>query len=169
MKKTLISIQCFLRKAFPLPYLAAGYLCGLSLSLLLGGESLAPLQALPFPASLTALLSVELPIWGLTALAGICRLPSLAALPLFYRSFLWGYGSLLLYLSAGQGALYFRYVVGVGITLIPLCCLTCLAAKTASAPGRLSRTALIDYLCRALFYWGLILLTLLLRTAGGGS
>lgn len=168
MKKTLLSLRRLLNSAYPLAHLCIGYLCGLALCRLLPTPA-EQLRALPFAQAFPELLAAELPIFCLATLAGVSRLPALSAIPLFFRSILWAYGSLSLYLSVGQSALYFSYVIGVGITLIPLCCLTRLAAKTASASGRLSRAELIDYLCRALFYGGLTLMILLLRSAVGGS
>lgn len=157
-----------LQRADPLPTLALGFLLGLILAIILPMASTpTALTLLPLPAALTAAIGCELPIVAAIALFGLTRLPALPRLGLLYRSLVWGYGSLRMYVAAGRSFLYFQYVLGCGLTLLPLCCLTRVAIRTASGNGILRGPRLYDYLCRCLFYLGLVLLTLPLRLYGG--
>ncbi|MBQ8381599.1 MAG: hypothetical protein IJX47_00160 [Clostridia bacterium] len=155
------------RLADPLPVLALGYLLGLLSAAgavrsgLIGiGSALTACSPLP---ALNAMLACELPIILATLLAGITRFPSLCKVPVFYRSLLWGFGSLCFYLSAGQSLLYFRYVLASGATILPLCCLSRLSSELAGAAKAPTGARWLAHFGRCLFYLGLILLTLPLR------
>ena len=155
------------RRADPLPAVALGFLLGLTAASALPALSSAALTPLPIWEAMTAAIGCELSIVAAIAAAGLTRLPALPKIPLFYRSFLWGYGSLRMYTAVGQGLLYFQYVIGCGLTILPLCCLARVATRNAAGAGVLSGPRLYDYLCRCLFYLGLVLLTLPLRLYGG--
>ena len=158
-----------LRRADPLPSLALGFFLGLILAIFLPDSSSAGTALMPLPLweALSAAIGYELPIISAIALAGLSRLPLLPRIPLLYRSLLWGYGSLRMYAAVGNSFLYFQYVLGCGLTLLPLCCLARMAIATAKGNGILCGPRLYDYLCRCLFYLGLVLLTLPLRLYGG--
>lgn len=151
------------RRADPLPAVAPGFLLGLTAASVLPALSSAALTPLPMIDALTAAIGCELPIVAAIAAAGLTRLPPLPKIPLLYRSFLWGYGSLRMYTAVGQSLLYFRYVIGCGLTMLPLCCLARIATRSAAGTGILGGSRLCEYLCRCLFYLGLVLLTLPLR------
>ena len=156
-----------LHRAHPLPALASGFVTGLILALCLPQtDGFADLSLLPWSAAVKAIALCELPIAVAIAVTGITRLPALTNLPLFYRSLLWGYGSLSVFVCAGQSSLYFRYVLGCGLTLLPLCYMTRTAANTAASREFFSAHRWMDYLCRCLFYFGLVLLTIPLRLYG---
>lgn len=157
-----------LRKADPLPVLAAGFLLGLILAVILPADLPdAGLAPLPFGEALAAVIACEIPVAGVIALTGLTRLPALPRLPLLYRSLLWGYGSLRMYAAMGRSFLYFQYVLGCGLTMLPLCCMARVAIRCAGGNGILRGPRLYDYLCRCLFYLGLVLLTLPPRLYGG--
>ncbi|MBO5779129.1 MAG: hypothetical protein J6R82_06140 [Clostridia bacterium] len=162
-----LGLTRFLRSADPLPSLALGFGSGLLLAVFLALPPNPSLTLLPFREALEAVLHWELPIFLAIALLGLGRLPILPRLVLLLRSLIWGYGSLRIFVDVGQSFLYFQYVLGGGLTLIPLCCLTKLAVDTAQGTGSLHGPRLYDYLCRCLFYWGLVLSTLPLRLWGG--
>lgn len=167
MKVSLSSaLRRVLRHADPLPALSLGYLIGLVLSAAVAKAFPAlpvPSGSLPFGKALTVLAASELPILGAIVFAGLTELPALSRLPIVYRGLLWGYGSLRVFLTVGRSTFYFRYVLGCGLTLLPFCCLARLAQERAEGRTALRGSGLFDYLCRCLFYWGLILLTLPLR------
>ncbi len=150
-----------LSRSDPLPCLLIGYLPGMLCALF--APVPAPLTPLPLRAALADLLPSLLWVLPVMAVAGLAGLPILARLPIFWHGFLYGYGSLQIYLATGGGALYFRYVSTAGSTLIFLCCLARLAISTASGKFPLRGSLRYDYLCRCLFYGGLILLSLPLR------
>ncbi|MBQ8287299.1 MAG: hypothetical protein IJX76_00825 [Clostridia bacterium] len=163
----LTALRRTLRLADPLPTLIVGYLFGLitaagAVRSDFVGVSVALTARSPLPA-LNAMLACELPIVLAALFAGTTRFPILCKVPVFYRSLLWGFGSLCFYLSAGQSLLYFRYVLATGATLLPLCCLARLSSELASASQTPAGPRLFDHFGRCLFYLGLILLTLPLR------
>ena len=161
-------LQRFLQKANPLPIPAAGFLLGLILWILLASaDSVTELIPLPPRRAFAAAVSCELPIVGAIALAGLTRLPQLPGIPLFIRSLGWGYGSLQMYASMGSSFHYFQYVLGNGFTILPLCYLVKTATECAKGSEPLHGLRLYDYLCRCLFYCGLVLLTLPLKLYGG--
>lgn len=157
-----------LQKADPLPAVAAGFFSGVILAVILPAHlPNAVLAPLPLGEALASAIACELPIAGAITLTGLTRLPSLPRLPLLYRSLLWGYGSLRMYAAMGQSFLYFQYVLGCGLTMLPLCCMTRVAIRCAGGNRILRGPRLYDYLCRSLFYLGLALLTLPLHLYGG--
>ncbi len=163
MKKgsLLTALRRSLRQADPLPILAVGYLLGLLTAIgatAFGVSAPIGTSARPSWDALAAIASAELPVFGAAALIGFTAFPALARLPLFYRSVLWGYGSLRIYLSVGQSFSYFQYVAATGLSLIPLCCTVRLTAESSSA-----RIPPTEHLGRCLFYLGVLLLTLPLR------
>ncbi len=162
-----LGLTRFLRSSDPLPTLVLGFLLGLLTAVCLPSAPSPTPTLLPFREATDVVLHWELPIFLAIALLGLCRLPILPRLVLLLRSLIWGYGSLRLFALVGRSVLYFQYVLGGGLTLIPLCCLTRLAVRTAKGTGRLQGSRLYDYLCRCLFYLGLVLLTLPLRLWGG--
>ena len=161
-------LRQLVKKAQPLPLMMVGFVLGLILSALLSSDDSVPaLAPLPLRSAFGAAVACELPVALAIALAGLTRLPQLPGLPLFCRSLWWGYGSLRMYASMGRSALYFQYALGNGLTLLPLCCMAKIAAECAQGYGPLRGSRLYDYLCRCLFYFGLVLLTLPLRLYGG--
>lgn len=160
-------LRAILATADPLPALTVGYLIGLlvawSACCMNRIEFGIPLRALPFFSAMNAMIACELPIALCVFLAGLARFPRLCQLPILYRSLLWSYGSVRVYLSADQGFAYFRYVIAGGATLFSLCCLARLSADFAKRPLSPAKDRTVAYLAGCLFYFGLILLTLPLR------
>ncbi len=160
------SIRKILRSADPLPTLAIGYILG---TITAAGAvrckaiAVLPLSPLPCFTAFTAAVTCELHLFLITVLAGITRVPTIARIPVLFRSLLWGYGSLRIYLTCGQSLPYFRYVLASGATLLSLCCLARLASDLADRASAPDGTRLFDYFGRCLFYWGVILLTIPLR------
>lgn len=162
----LASIRSGLRSADPLPVLAVGYLLGVL-------TAAASASALPITASYAAPPSLltaareaaacELPIFLLTALAGLTRFPHLPRIPVFLRSLLWGYGGLRIFLACGQSFSYFRFVLASGATLLSLCCTARLASDLAGKRTPPTGAHFSTYFGRCLFYWGIILLSLPMR------
>lgn len=170
-ESTVASIARRFERAEPIPTVTLGYLLGLFLSFGFAfssqDASLQKIVPLSFLSAISAYTAAELPFWIACTLSGFCRLPRVTALPVFFRSLLWGYSSLPVYLAVGKGILYFTFVVGSSLTLLPLCCLTKLAEKTASSPKMPSGRDHFRYLCQCLYFWGLTLILLLLRSIAG--
>ena len=160
-------LRAALQAADPLPALAIGYLFGLLLAWVacrtnrIGADT--SLNALPFLPAIRAMVACELPIALCLFIAGLGRFPRLCQAPVWYRSLLWGYGSVCIYLSAGRALSYFRYVTAGGATLFAFCCMARLSAEFAKRSTDSPKSRLIAYLSGSLFYFGLILLTLPLR------
>lgn len=165
------SITLTWKRAQPIPTLTLGYLLGMIIAFgfALAKKGIVPdgIVPLPFSQALAAYTALELPFWIACTLLGLCRLPGLTPLPVFFRSLLWGYSSLQIYLAAGKSILYFSFVLGSILTLLPLCCLTKLAEQTVTFRGPLTGSDFIRYLCQCLYYWGLTLIILILRSIAG--
>ena len=165
------AIRSSLRTAFPLPALLAGYLLGLLFCFweILSAPPSSPILLRPQTlwAAFADYTALELPFWIVCTLLGFFKLPESAALPVLGRAILFGYGSLQVYLSAGKGLLYFLYVLGNVLTLLPLCCVAKLAMKQSAICKRLTGNDPVRYLFRCLYYWGLTLIILFLRSSIG--
>lgn len=161
--------QCLskLRKAQPIPAIALGYLWGLLFCFLYCSQAGVPTEwTLSFQSvkeTFFALAAAELPFFLYCTLWGFCKFPHLTLLPVLLRSFLWGYGSITVYLAANQRILYFLYVIGCALTLLPLACLAKLSMNYSASARRLTGSDHLRYLCQCLYYWGLTLILLFFR------
>ncbi len=166
-KQPLSSGFAKLKQAEPLPALIFGYLWGVLFSFI---HSLATdftpswsLHPTPIWNAFLASAATEIPFWALCTLLGFCQFPRLSLLPILFRSFLWGYGSFQVYLAAGKSTLYFLYVWGCALTLLPLACLTKLSMFHSASPKRLTGSDHLRYLYQCLYFWGLTIIILLFR------
>ena len=165
------SLRTVLQKSFPLPALFAGYLTGLLCAVLMTLTVTQPNELLLRPSdrwtAFADCVSAELPFWIAATLIGFSRLPHTASLPIGFRSFLFGYASLQVYLFAENQTGYFFFVLGSALTLLPLSCVTKLAKMQSAHSGRLTGSDQLRYLFRCLYYWGLTLIILFIRSSMG--
>ena len=156
-----------LRKAEPLPALALGYLWGLLFCFLRFPSRGDPLPWSIAPQSVEnafyALASAELPFFVFCTLSGFGKFPRLPLVRVLLRSFLWGYGSFTVYLGTDQRILYFLYVIGCALTLLPLACLAKLSMNYSASARRLTWSDHLRYLYQCLYFWGLTLIILFFR------
>ena len=166
-KPTLSFALTKLRTAEPIPTLLLGYLCGLFCSFLhTVGTKSSPtwtLSPLLVGDAFFVLAAAELPFFAFCVLSGFCKFPRLSLCPILLRSFVWGYGSFTVYLGAGKSILYFLYVWGCTLTLLPLACLAKLAMRYAAPLRRTAWSDHLRYLYQCLYYWGLTLILLFIR------
>ena len=165
------SLSRLLQKAAPLSALLGGYLVGLLLSLILAWTASPPEPFHLRPAhvwnAFADFTSAELPFWATATLLGFCRFPRLSSIPVFFRSLIFGYGSLQFYLWTGKGWSYFLFVLGSALTLLPLCCVAKLSRRQSAIQRHLAWSDHQRYLFRCLYFWGLTLIILFLRSLTG--
>ena len=160
-----------LRKSQPIPAIVLGYLWGLLFCFLRFHREGVPFSWSLAPLSVrdafTALAVTELPFFMLCTLSGFGKFPRLPLVPVLLRSFLWGCGSFTVYLGTNQRILYFLYVIGCTLTLLPLACLTKLSMGYSESPKRQNWSDHLRYLYQCLYFWGLTLIILFFRSLAG--
>ena len=160
-----------LQRSAPIPSLLAGYIAGLlfSLFLVLSHQSTPPflLRPAPLRTAFRDFAFTELPFWIACTVAGFCRFSGFASIPVWIRGFLFGYASLPIYLYADRELTYFFFVTGSALALLPLCCVAKLAQRQSCYCGPQNGKDHLRYLFRCLYYWGLTLIILFIRSSLG--